>query len=167
MPTPPPPSPPHHLLLPLPLLLIMVDCRFRASRRCRSCAHALRRAVGGFTGAPRSASLLATPLRCATADTLVEVLWEACSTSESQGQSPGKPGLGMGCEDLGPASLAFRYPSGLVTNFHAPDSTLMALVSALLGGAPRARALYAHAVELLVLNASRPVSTAPISLHLL
>ena len=43
----------------------------------------------------------------------------------------------------------------------------MALVSALLGGALRARALYAHAVELLVRNASRPVSTGPISLHLL
>ena len=41
---------------------------------------------------------------------------------------------------------AFALCDGLVTNFHAPDSTLMALVSALLGGAPRARALYAHAV---------------------
>ena len=42
---------------------------------------------------------------------------------------------------------AFALCDGLVTNFHAPDSTLMALVSALLGGAPRSRALYAHAVE--------------------
>ena len=41
---------------------------------------------------------------------------------------------------------AFALCDGLVTNFHAADSTHKALVSALLGGAPRARALYAHAV---------------------
>jgi len=35
----------------------------------------------------------------------------------------------------------------MVTNFHAPDSTLMLLVSALLGGADNAREVYEHAVR--------------------
>lgn len=40
----------------------------------------------------------------------------------------------------------FALCDGLVTNFHAPDSTLMCLVAALMGGAPNAAEVYAHAV---------------------
>ncbi len=39
----------------------------------------------------------------------------------------------------------FRITDGLVTNFHLPKSTLMMLVSALMG-AERVRAIYAHAI---------------------
>jgi len=41
----------------------------------------------------------------------------------------------------------FALCDGMVTNFHAPDSTLMLLVSALLGGADNAREVYEHAVR--------------------
>ena len=40
----------------------------------------------------------------------------------------------------------FAMCDGIVTNFHAPDSTLMTLLSALVGGAPQAHGLYAHAI---------------------
>jgi S-adenosylmethionine:tRNA ribosyltransferase-isomerase len=40
---------------------------------------------------------------------------------------------------------AFRVADGLMTNFHLPKSTLMMLVSALMGTA-RMRAVYAHAI---------------------
>ncbi len=39
----------------------------------------------------------------------------------------------------------FRVADGLITNFHLPRSTLMMLVSALMG-VERIRAIYAHAV---------------------
>jgi S-adenosylmethionine:tRNA ribosyltransferase-isomerase len=39
----------------------------------------------------------------------------------------------------------FRVADGLITNFHLPRSTLMMLVSALLGPA-RIREIYAHAI---------------------
>ena len=42
---------------------------------------------------------------------------------------------------------AFQLVDALVTNFHAPDSTLMLLVGALVGGVDRIRAVYAHALE--------------------
>ena len=41
--------------------------------------------------------------------------------------------------------FAFRVADGLMTNFHLPRSTLMMLVSALMGVA-RIRAIYAHAI---------------------
>ena len=41
----------------------------------------------------------------------------------------------------------FAMCDGIVTNFHAPDSTLMTLLSALVGGAPQAHELYAHAIS--------------------
>ncbi len=41
---------------------------------------------------------------------------------------------------------AFRIADGLMTNFHLPKSTLMMLVSALMG-VERIRAIYAHAIE--------------------
>jgi hypothetical protein len=41
----------------------------------------------------------------------------------------------------------FRVVDGLLTNLHQPDSTLLLLVGALLGGADRIRELYAHAVR--------------------
>ncbi len=40
---------------------------------------------------------------------------------------------------------AFRVADGLMTNFHLPRSTLMMLVSALMG-VERMRAVYAHAI---------------------
>jgi S-adenosylmethionine:tRNA ribosyltransferase-isomerase len=40
----------------------------------------------------------------------------------------------------------FRAADGLMTNFHLPKSTLMMLVSALMG-VERIRALYAHAIR--------------------
>ncbi len=40
----------------------------------------------------------------------------------------------------------FRVTDGLMTNFHLPKSTLMMLVSALMG-VDRVRAIYAHAVD--------------------
>ena len=40
----------------------------------------------------------------------------------------------------------FAVASGLVTNLHQPDSTLLLLVAAALGSAERLRAVYAHAV---------------------
>ncbi len=40
---------------------------------------------------------------------------------------------------------AFRIADGLMTNFHLPKSTLMMLVSALMG-TERIRAIYAHAI---------------------
>jgi S-adenosylmethionine:tRNA ribosyltransferase-isomerase len=40
---------------------------------------------------------------------------------------------------------AFRAADGLLTNFHLPRSTLLMLVSALMGTA-RVRSIYAHAV---------------------
>lgn len=40
----------------------------------------------------------------------------------------------------------FRVADALVTNFHAPDSTLMCLVSAMLGGTERIHEVYRHAV---------------------
>ena len=41
---------------------------------------------------------------------------------------------------------AFRVTDGLMTNFHLPRSTLLMLVSALMGR-DRIRAIYAHAVN--------------------
>ena len=41
----------------------------------------------------------------------------------------------------------FGVCDGLVTNFHAPDSTLLLLVGALLGGAAPLQSLYAHALK--------------------
>ncbi|KAL1498616.1 hypothetical protein AB1Y20_013931 [Prymnesium parvum] len=41
---------------------------------------------------------------------------------------------------------SFSMCDGLVTNFHAPDSTLMCLVSAIMGGAKTAHEVYAHAI---------------------
>ena len=40
---------------------------------------------------------------------------------------------------------AFRVTDGLMTNFHLPKSTLLMLVSALMG-VERIRAIYAHAI---------------------
>ncbi|CAM9436457.1 unnamed protein product, partial [Heterosigma akashiwo] len=41
----------------------------------------------------------------------------------------------------------FRLADALVTNFHQPDSTLLLLAAALVGGPGRLRAAYAHAVH--------------------
>ncbi|KAG8466169.1 hypothetical protein KFE25_001925 [Diacronema lutheri] len=41
---------------------------------------------------------------------------------------------------------SFRVLDGLLTNLHQPDSTLLLLVGALIGGADEVRALYRHAV---------------------
>ncbi len=46
-----------------------------------------------------------------------------------------------------PHSYDFRVVNELITNFHAPDSTLMLLVSAFLGGGEKVKEVYEKAQE--------------------
>ncbi len=66
---------------------------------------------------------------------------EHCARAERMEGHSGSTDIFIGPED------EFRVVSGLLTNFHLPQSSLLMLVSAFCGGRERALAAYAHAVR--------------------
>ena len=74
----------------------------------------------------------------------MQTVFEALATSASAGGLAELGGTTSLCIAPG---YRFRVCDGLLTNFHAPDSTLMALVAAMSGGPDRIHDVYRHAID--------------------
>ncbi len=97
----------------------------------------------GQVGAQAAADIMATK---AAGGRVIPVGTTACRLIETAGRS-GRLEAWEGDTDIFiTPGFEFQITDGLMTNFHLPKSTLMMLVSALMG-VERIREIYAHAIE--------------------